>query len=126
MRLRADQGDGGGRARPKNPKSAGFHSLGLTLLQDTPDRFGGREQRNRPRAGFAWTPRPALKDPACDRRRREKSWVRGENVMQGYWRRPRRRPGVVESEDGKARWMATASRHLDDKGRIVITNARRM
>ena len=53
--------------------------------------------------------------------------VRGEQVMHGYWRNPEETARVLQDpKDGTGAWLATGDvGHLDDKGRIVITDRKK-
>ncbi|HEU4828137.1 MAG TPA: long-chain fatty acid--CoA ligase, partial [Gemmatimonadales bacterium] len=53
--------------------------------------------------------------------------VRGENVMHGYWQNPDETARVLlPADDGKGPWLATGDiGHLDNKGRIVITDRKK-
>jgi long-chain acyl-CoA synthetase len=77
---------------------------------------------NRPSAGIRLdTVGPPVKD--CEVRIAEDGeiMVRGELVMHGYWRNPEETARVLK--DG---WLATGDvGHLDDKGRIKITDRKK-
>jgi len=108
---------------PLNPEvGLFFQSLGITFLQG----YGQTEAApliscNRPSAGIKLD---TVGPPAgCEVRFAEDGeiMVRGENVMRGYWRNPEETARVLK--DG---WLATGDvGHLDDKGRIVITDRKK-
>ncbi|MFL6861569.1 MAG: AMP-dependent synthetase/ligase [Allosphingosinicella sp.] len=109
---------------PLNPEvGLFFHSLGLTFLQG----YGQTEAApviscNRPRAGIKLdTVGPPLKNTEVKIAADGEILVRGELVMKGYWRNP----GLTERTvvDG---WLHTGDvGHIDDKGRIVITDRKK-
>ena len=109
---------------PLNPEVGRFfQALGLTLLQG----YGQTEAGpliavNRPRAGIKLdTVGPAVL--GCEVRIAEDGeiLVRGENVMQGYWRNDAESARVLV--DG---WLHTGDvGHLDEGGRIVITDRKK-
>ena len=109
---------------PLNPEVGRFfRALGLTLLQG----YGQTEAAplisvNRPSVGIKLdTVGPAVK--GCEVRIAEDGEIlcRGENVMHGYWRNDSETARVLV--DG---WLHTGDvGHLDDKGRIVITDRKK-
>lgn len=109
---------------PLNPDiGVFFHSLGLTLLQG----YGQTEAApviscNRPKAGLKMdTVGPPL--PRTEVRIAEDGeiLVKGELVMKGYWRNDAETERTLV--DG---WLHTGDiGHLDDKGRIVITDRKK-
>jgi long-chain acyl-CoA synthetase len=109
---------------PLNPEVGRFfQALGLTLLQG----YGQTEAGpliavNRPRAGIKLdTVGPAVL--GCEVRIAEDGeiLVRGENVMQGYWRNDAESARVLV--DG---WLHTGDvGHLDEAQRIVITDRKK-
>ncbi len=109
---------------PLNPEvGIFFHSLGLTLLQG----YGQTEAApviscNRPRAGLKMdTVGPPLKNTEVRIAEDGEILVRGELVMQGYWRNEAETARVL-----KQGWLHTGDvGHLDDKGRIVITDRKK-
>ena len=109
---------------PLNPEvGIFFHSLGLTFLQG----YGQTEAApviscNRPRAGIKLdTVGPPLKNTEVRIAGDGEILVRGELVMKGYWRNPALSERTVV--DG---WLHTGDvGHLDDKGRIVITDRKK-
>ncbi|HWU92713.1 MAG TPA: long-chain fatty acid--CoA ligase [Sphingomicrobium sp.] len=108
---------------PLNPEvGIFFQSLGITFLQG----YGQTEAApliscNRPSAGIRLD---TVGPPAgCEVRIADDGeiMVRGENVMHGYWRNPEESARVLR--DG---WLATGDvGHLDEKGRIVITDRKK-
>ncbi|MGI8610925.1 MAG: AMP-dependent synthetase/ligase [Sphingomicrobium sp.] len=109
---------------PLNPEvGLFFRSLGLTILQG----YGQTESGpviscNRPSAGVRLeSVGPPLIDTEVRIAEDGEIMVRGENVMHGYWRNPEETARVLQ--DG---WLATGDvGHLDDKGRIVITDRKK-
>ena len=109
---------------PLNPEvGIFFHSLGLTLLQG----YGQTEAApviscNRPRAGLKMdTVGPPLLNTEVRIADDGEILVRGELVMQGYWRNEAMTERALV--DG---WLHTGDvGHLDDKGRIVITDRKK-
>jgi len=109
---------------PLNPEvGIFFESLGLTLLQG----YGQTEAApviscNRPRAGLKMdTVGPPLDGVEVRIAEDGEILVRGELVMHGYWRNEAETARVLK--DG---WLHTGDvGHLDDKGRIVITDRKK-
>jgi len=109
---------------PLNPEiGVFFHSLGLTLLQG----YGQTEAApviscNRPSVGIKMdTVGPPLKNTEVDIAEDGEILVRGELVMKGYWRNDAETARVLR--DG---WLHTGDiGHLDDCGRIVITDRKK-
>jgi long-chain acyl-CoA synthetase len=100
-----------------------FHSLGLTLLQG----YGQTEAApiiscNRPKAGLRMdSVGPPLLDTEVRIAEDGEILVRGELVMQGYWRNEAETARVLS--DG---WLHTGDiGHLDDAGRLVITDRKK-
>jgi long-chain acyl-CoA synthetase len=109
---------------PLNPEvGIFFHSLGLTFLQG----YGQTEAApviscNRPRAGIKLdTVGPPLKNTEVRIGEDGEILVRGELVMKGYWRNEALTERVIV--DG---WLHTGDvGHIDDRGRIVITDRKK-
>jgi long-chain acyl-CoA synthetase len=115
---------------PLNPEvGIFFESLGITFLQG----YGQTEAApliscNRPRAGIRLeTVGPPVKDTEVRIADDGEILVRGENVMHGYWQNPEETKRVLlPADDGKGVWLATGDiGHIDDKGRIVITDRKK-
>jgi long-chain acyl-CoA synthetase len=109
---------------PLNPEvGIFFHSLGLTFLQG----YGQTEAApviscNRPKAGIKLdTVGPPLKNTEVRIAEDGEILVRGELVMAGYWRNPSLTERTVV--DG---WLHTGDvGHIDERGRIVITDRKK-
>ena len=115
---------------PLNPEvGLFFHSLGLTLLQGYGQTEAGPViSCNRPRAGINMdTVGPPVKGAEVRIAEDGEIMVRGELVMHGYWRNPEETARVLKDPgDGTGAWLATGDvGHLDDKGRIVITDRKK-
>ncbi|MBA3576572.1 MAG: long-chain fatty acid--CoA ligase [Sphingomonas sp.] len=100
-----------------------FQSLGITFVQG----YGQTEAApviscNRPAAGIQLeSVGPPLKDTEVRIAEDGEILVRGELVMHGYWRNPEETARVLK--DG---WLHTGDvGHIDDKGRIVITDRKK-
>jgi long-chain acyl-CoA synthetase len=109
---------------PLNPDiGVFFHSLGLTLLQG----YGQTESApviscNRPKAGIRMdTVGPPLPNTEVAIADDGEILVRGELVMKGYWRnQPETDRALIDG------WLHTGDiGHIDDKGRIVITDRKK-
>ncbi|HEX8443535.1 MAG TPA: AMP-dependent synthetase/ligase [Allosphingosinicella sp.] len=109
---------------PLNPEvGTFFQSLGLTVLQG----YGQTESGpviscNRPRAGIKMdTVGPPLKNTEVRIAEDGEILVRGELVMKGYWRNPAMTERTIV--DG---WLHTGDvGHIDEAGRIVITDRKK-
>jgi long-chain acyl-CoA synthetase len=109
---------------PLNPEvGIFFHSIGLTLLQG----YGQTESApviscNRPKAGIRMdTVGPPLKNTEVRIAEDGEILVRGELVMKGYWRNPALTERAIQ--DG---WLYTGDvGHIDEAGRIVITDRKK-
>ena len=109
---------------PLNPEvGIFFHSLGLTLLQG----YGQTEAApviscNRPRAGIQMdTVGPPLKNTEVRIADDGEILVRGELVMKGYWRNPAQTERTIVEG-----WLHTGDvGHIDEAGRIVITDRKK-
>ncbi len=109
---------------PLNPEvGIFFHAMGLTVLQG----YGQTEAApviscNRPSAGIRMdTVGPPLVNTEVRIAGDGEILVRGENVMHGYWRNASLTERTII--DG---WLHTGDvGHLDEKGRIVITDRKK-
>jgi long-chain acyl-CoA synthetase len=109
---------------PLNPEiGVFFHSLGLTLLQGYGQTEAGPViSCNRPSAGIAMhTVGPPLTKVEVKIAEDGEILCRGELVMHGYWQNDAETARVLK--DG---WLHTGDiGHLDEKGRIVITDRKK-
>ncbi|HYN46297.1 MAG TPA: AMP-dependent synthetase/ligase, partial [Allosphingosinicella sp.] len=109
---------------PLNPEvGIFFHSLGLTLLQGYGQTESGPVMScNRPSVGLKMdTVGPPLKNTEIRIAEDGEILVKGELVMQGYWRNEAQTARTLI--DG---WLHTGDvGHIDDKGRIVITDRKK-
>jgi long-chain acyl-CoA synthetase len=117
---------------PLNPEiGVFFHSIGLTLLQGYGQTEAGPViSCNRPRAGIKMdTVGPPLMNTEVKIADDGEILVRGELVMKGYWRNPAETERVLvpnPAEPDKGAWLHTGDiGHIDDKGRIVITDRKK-
>jgi long-chain acyl-CoA synthetase len=109
---------------PLNPEvGIFFHSLGLTLLQG----YGQTETGpvlscNRPKVGLKMdTVGPPLLNTEVKIAPDGEILVKGELVMQGYWRNETMTAQALQNG-----WLHTGDvGHIDDKGRIVITDRKK-
>lgn len=117
---------------PLNPEvGVFFHSIGLTLLQG----YGQTEAGpiiacNRPKAGIKMdTVGPPLMNTEVKIAEDGEILVRGELVMTGYWHNEgetARTLMVDPAEPDKGPWLYTGDiGHIDDKGRILITDRKK-
>ena len=100
-----------------------FQAMGLPMLQGYGQTEAGPViSCNRPKAGIRMeTVGPPLMNTDVRIARDGEIMVRGENVMHGYWHNAEESARVLH--DG---WLATGDvGHLDDKGRIVITDRKK-
>jgi long-chain acyl-CoA synthetase len=100
-----------------------FQSLGITLLQGYGQTEAGPVVScNRPKAGIKMdTVGPPLKGVEVNIAEDGEILVRGELVMKGYWRNPAETDRAIQNG-----WLHTGDiGHLDEKGRIVITDRKK-
>ena len=100
-----------------------FQAMGLPMLQGYGQTEAGPViSCNRPKAGIRMeTVGPPLKNTEVRIASDGEIMVRGELVMKGYWHNPDESARVLA--DG---WLATGDvGHLDEKGRIVITDRKK-
>jgi long-chain acyl-CoA synthetase len=109
---------------PLNPEvGIFFQSLGLTVLQGYGQTEAGPViSCNRPSIGLRMeTVGPPLNDTEVKIADDGEILVRGELVMHGYWRNP-----ALSERTVIGGWLHTGDvGHLDDKGRIVITDRKK-
>jgi long-chain acyl-CoA synthetase len=109
---------------PLNPEvGIFFHSLGLTLLQGYGQTESGPVMScNRPKAGLKMdTVGPPLLNTELKIAEDGEILVKGELVMQGYWRNEAQTARTLI--DG---WLHTGDvGHIDAQGRIVITDRKK-
>jgi long-chain acyl-CoA synthetase len=109
---------------PLNPEvGIFFHALGLTLLQGYGQTESGPVMScNRPRAGIRMdTVGPPLLNTEVKIAQDGEILVKGELVMQGYWRNEAQTARTLI--DG---WLHTGDvGHIDAQGRIVITDRKK-
>ena len=101
-----------------------FQAMGITLLQGYGQTEAGPViSCNRPKVGIRMdTVGPPLLNTEVRIAEDGEILVRGENVMHGYWQNAEASKRVL-LDDG---WLATGDiGHLDDKGRIVITDRKK-
>ena len=117
---------------PLNPEiGVFFHSIGLTLLQGYGQTEAGPViSCNRPSAGIKMdTVGPPLMNTEVRIADDGEILVRGELVMNGYWRNDAETARVLvpnPAEPDKGAWLHTGDiGHIDDKGRIVITDRKK-
>src|SRR5690606_38561775 len=117
---------------PLNPEiGVFFHSIGLTLLQGYGQTEAGPViSCNRPSAGLKMdTVGPPLMNTEVRIADDGEICVRGELVMQGYWRNEAETQRVLvpdPAEPDKGPWLHTGDiGHIDPKGRIVITDRKK-
>ena len=115
---------------PLNPEvGLFFQSIGLPMLQGYGQTEAGPViSCNRPSAGIRMdTVGPPVL--GCEVRIAEDGeiMVRGELVMHGYWHNPDETARVLQDPgDGTGAWLATGDvGHIDDKGRIKITDRKK-
>ena len=100
-----------------------FQAMGLPMLQGYGQTEAGPViSCNRPRAGIRMeTVGPPLLNTEVRIAADGEIMVRGELVMKGYWHNPDESARVLQDE-----WLATGDvGHLDEKGRIVITDRKK-
>ena len=109
---------------PLNPEvGLFFQAMGLTVLQGYGQTEAGPViSCNRLRGGIRMdTVGPPMLNTEVRIAEDGEIMVRGEQVMQGYWRNPEESARVLQ--DG---WLATGDvGHLDEKGRIMITDRKK-
>jgi long-chain acyl-CoA synthetase len=114
---------------PLNPDiGVFFDSMGLTMLQG----YGQTESGpviscNRPKVGLKMdTVGPPLRGVEVRIAEDGEILVRGELVMEGYWHNKEETAKALESDGEGGHWLHTGDiGHIDEKGRIVITDRKK-
>ncbi|PLK27249.1 long-chain fatty acid--CoA ligase [Novosphingobium sp. TH158] len=114
---------------PLNPDiGVFFDSMGLTMLQG----YGQTESGpviscNRPSAGLKMdTVGPPMRGVEVRIAEDGEILVRGELVMEGYWHNKEETQKALEPDGEGGHWLHTGDiGHIDDKGRIVITDRKK-
>ena len=114
---------------PLNPDvGVFFESMGLTMLQG----YGQTESGpviscNRPKAGIRMdTVGPPMRGVEVRIADDGEILVRGELVMEGYWHNKEETAKALEPDGEGGHWLHTGDiGHIDDKGRIVITDRKK-
>jgi len=108
-----------------------FQAMGLPMLQGYGQTEAGPViSCNRPSAGIRMeTVGPPLRNTEVRIAADGEIMVRGENVMHGYWNNSDESARVLQdpgSGSGAGAWLATGDvGHLDEQGRIVITDRKK-
>ncbi|MEO7248125.1 MAG: AMP-binding protein, partial [Novosphingobium sp.] len=114
---------------PLNPSiGVFFDSMGLTMLQGYGQTEAGPViSCNRPAAGLKMdTVGPPMRGVDLRFAEDGEILVRGELVMQGYWRNDAETAKALETDGDGAIWLHTGDiGHCDDKGRIKITDRKK-
>jgi long-chain acyl-CoA synthetase len=117
---------------PLNPEVGNFFdAMGLTMLQGYGQTEAGPViSCNRPAVGLKMdTVGPALRGVEVKIAEDGEILVRGELVMHGYWRNEAETARTLKADPADpagAPWLHTGDiGHLDDKGRIVITDRKK-
>ncbi|MCW1401397.1 AMP-dependent synthetase/ligase [Novosphingobium sp. MW5] len=114
---------------PLNPDvGVFFESMGLTMLQG----YGQTESGpviscNRPKVGIRMdTVGPPMRGVEVRIAEDGEILVRGELVMDGYWHNKEETAKALEPDGEGGNWLHTGDiGHIDDKGRIVITDRKK-
>ena len=114
---------------PLNPEIGGFFdAVGLTLLQGYGQTESGPVASvNRPKAGIRMdTVGPPMAGVAVRIAPDGEICIAGELVMKGYWRNAAETARVLRPDADGTVWLYTGDiGHIDDKGRIVITDRKK-
>ncbi|MES2303403.1 MAG: AMP-dependent synthetase/ligase [Pseudomonadota bacterium] len=114
---------------PLNPEvGVFFDAMGLTMLQGYGQTEAGPViSCNRPKVGLKMdTVGPPMRGVELKIAEDGEILVRGELVMHGYWQNEAETARAVPKEGPNAGWLHTGDiGHLDDKGRIVITDRKK-
>lgn len=114
---------------PLNPDvGVFFDAMGLTMLQGYGQTEAGPViSCNRPKAGLKMdTVGPPMKGVDVRIAEDGEILVRGELVMHGYWQNDAETARAIPREGPNAGWLHTGDiGHLDERGRIVITDRKK-
>ncbi len=114
---------------PLNPDvGVFFDAMGLTMLQGYGQTEAGPViSCNRPKAGLKMdTVGPPMKGVNVKIAEDGEILVQGELVMHGYWQNEAETARAIPREGPNAGWLHTGDiGHVDDRGRIVITDRKK-